>query len=182
MSQSITSAVAQQFIKSARAKGDDYAAMGLVRIESRSPDDIRAIVAGREPYRVSIARRKDGQAGFNVSCTCPYYDQEFAPCKHLWATFVVADREGLLAANGTSADTVDLKLLEPRTTAAITSALTRNPPSNRNARTAVSERMRAYWAARRANSQPRRAAAPPDPGAMALARIESFLQAREYES
>jgi superfamily II DNA or RNA helicase len=180
---SITTAVAHQFTKSARAKGEDYAAMGVVRIESGSPDQVRAVVVGREPYRVSIARRTDGKAGFTVTCTCPYYDQEFAPCKHLWATFVVAERDGFLRTNADDSARADFELIEPELVEPTAAVAVGSRVLTRADRADVSERMRAYWAARHGRVQGRRApASRPDPGSLALANLEAHLQARQSDS
>ena len=94
---SLRQALAHNFSTRTRMKGDEYVAMNRIRIESSSPTAVSALAIGTRLYRVSIERRdhEDG-VSFVASCDCPFNQQEFTPCKHLWATVCIADRDGHL--------------------------------------------------------------------------------------
>ena len=100
MVRSLSQALAHEFSARTRMKGEQYAANGLVRLESANATAVSGIALGTRAYRVSISRSDDSRrATFVVSCDCAYFQQEFTPCKHLWATVLVADREGHLGAH-----------------------------------------------------------------------------------
>src|SRR5688572_6884950 len=94
-------ALAREFSARTRMKGDEYVAMGLIRIASGSEAEVSAIALGTNEYRVSIIRRDRGtDATFAISCECPFYLQDFNPCKHIWGTLAIAEREGYLGSDG----------------------------------------------------------------------------------
>src|SRR4051812_14075757 len=95
---SVSDAVASEFSRSTRLKGDAYARRGRVEIEEGSADTVSAIIQGTRPYHVTIARRAgdDHVTTFEVSCECPFYGEGLAPCKHIWALFRIADDERYL--------------------------------------------------------------------------------------
>jgi superfamily II DNA or RNA helicase len=159
MSRSITAAVAHEFTGNARLRGEHYELAGRVELTSASAEAVEAVVDGTEPYRVTIARtpdHPDEEFAFDVSCGCPYYLQECRPCKHLWATFVAAEREGHLTAGAPLPAQAYLHLLDivddPEDSAPrIINDLSARP----------------------------RPTLPPHPGVAALARIESELRERD---
>jgi superfamily II DNA or RNA helicase len=56
-----------------------------------------ATVRGSQDYRVTI--RRDGRV-FSASCECPYFDDRFVVCKHIWAAMLEAERRQLLVGEG----------------------------------------------------------------------------------
>ena len=50
-------------------------------------------VRGTAKYRVRLRIRG---SKLHVSCTCPYFTPTGDPCKHIWATVLVADARSLL--------------------------------------------------------------------------------------
>jgi hypothetical protein len=60
---------------------------------------VRATVAGTQAYSVKLQHRR---GTLLISCTCPYFFDRGA-CKHLWATVLTAQDQGLLAALPTPA-------------------------------------------------------------------------------
>src|SRR5688572_4805460 len=94
---SLREALAHNFSARTRMKGDEYVARNRVQIESGSASAVHATVLGTGLYRVSITRRdNEGPATFAASCGCPYFRQEFTPCKHVWATVCLAEEKGHL--------------------------------------------------------------------------------------
>lgn len=76
-----------------RTRGREYHSAGVVSIQRSAADFLEAAVEGARIYSVSIAREQDG---LHVSCSCPYFDDWFEVCKHIWATLLTADERGLL--------------------------------------------------------------------------------------
>ncbi len=76
-----------------RNRGRDYHLGGAVSIESASETFIESAVTGEDLYHVFITRQADG---IHVSCTCPYMSDRYDSCKHIWATLLTAESEGLL--------------------------------------------------------------------------------------
>lgn len=76
-----------------QTRGRDYHSAGVVSARRSTADLIEAAVEGMRTYRVLVVREEDG---VHVSCSCPYFDDCFEPCKHVWATLLSADETGLL--------------------------------------------------------------------------------------
>ena len=70
-----------------RKRGVDYARSGLVRIEKRHSinEPVLAQVSGSDVYSVYL--RYDDRVLW-ATCTCPYFDENFEICKHIWATLI----------------------------------------------------------------------------------------------
>jgi superfamily II DNA or RNA helicase len=99
--------LAMRFSERARQRGEAYQRAGLVTIKQSSPTSIRAAATGTENYDVRIA--VDGRT-LVLSCSCPAFDSD-GPCKHLWATALVAAERRMLAAFPSPAN---VKLAAPR--------------------------------------------------------------------
>jgi superfamily II DNA or RNA helicase len=82
-----------EFSKNARVRGDDYRREGRVVITAASDSSIAARARGSEPYLLDISWQ---DATLLVRCDCPYFQDNGIPCKHLWATLLVAEEQGLL--------------------------------------------------------------------------------------
>jgi superfamily II DNA or RNA helicase len=85
---------------SVRSKGYGYYAAGAVTVVSATTEAVRASVRGTLPYDVEVLREGDG---YIAVCTCPYYSDRADICKHIWATILAADAEGLLPPDGPEA-------------------------------------------------------------------------------
>jgi superfamily II DNA or RNA helicase len=150
MAASLRQALAREFSAITRMKGEQYAAAHRIHVESGSAAAVEAVALGTRPYRVSIARHDHGSdATFNVSCECPYFRQEFTPCKHVWATLAVSEQAGYLRGEQQALRHVTLFL------EGIDSE---------------------YWLGEAA---PPRRPPPPDPGSVALDAIESSMRVLE---
>ncbi len=90
---SLIELVTQEFDSQVRARGRHYFEDGAVTIVDASAGRIKAKVQGNELYQVQIRFADEGILKYK--CTCPYFDQ-YGPCKHLWATLLEAQKEGIL--------------------------------------------------------------------------------------
>ncbi len=91
----IAQKVAREFGDSVRARGQSYFAKGRVRIISVKPNEVVvAKVRGTESYKVKM-RMRAGR--LHASCSCPYFEPNGIPCKHLWATILAVDSQNLIA-------------------------------------------------------------------------------------
>jgi superfamily II DNA or RNA helicase len=68
-----------------------------VRIEEGNAWRVAATVRGSLPYDVTLVRQGDEIEG---SCSCPYAETAFEPCKHVWATLLAAEAKNYLQGNG----------------------------------------------------------------------------------
>jgi superfamily II DNA or RNA helicase len=80
------------FDSAVRFRGAGYFRQRHVRLEPSDgpPEDIRAVVRGSRTYRVRLVVAE--VAG--LSCSCEYF-ADVGPCKHLWATVLEADLQGV---------------------------------------------------------------------------------------
>src|SRR5450432_3917341 len=81
-----------EFPRASLKRAVSYVVSGKVRITEQGPELIKAIVKGGAPYDVElrIARRR-----LSLSCDCASF-YTYGPCKHLWATVMVAEQRGIL--------------------------------------------------------------------------------------
>jgi superfamily II DNA or RNA helicase len=76
-----------------RSRGQAYFSAGAVRKLSGDEWSVEAKVQGSRLYEVDIFRLENS---FESSCSCPYYDGSSDICKHIWATFLAAEKTGYL--------------------------------------------------------------------------------------
>jgi len=89
----IAQKVARNFSDAVRSRGQSYFSKGRVSLMSAKPNEVVAKVRGTTKYRVRVRLRG---AKLLASCTCPYFSPQGEPCKHLWATLLLADSRGFL--------------------------------------------------------------------------------------
>jgi superfamily II DNA or RNA helicase len=87
---SLTEALAGEFDWVAKERGRVYERMGRVRVLRSGRTEAEAVVRGTLPYRVLVSWGSDG---FRLACECPRF--ETVPCKHVWATLLALERNGL---------------------------------------------------------------------------------------
>lgn len=90
---SLALALQNDFSRPTREKGEDYFYNGAVSSIAGTKDEVTATVWGTRPYQVRIEREKEGFIG---SCDCPYFQDRFVVCKHIWAVVRAADSRGFL--------------------------------------------------------------------------------------
>ncbi len=90
----IAQKVARQFADGVRSRGRSYFDKGRVVVTSAKAGQIVvAKVRGTDAYKVKL-RLRNGK--LHASCTCLYFGPQGEPCKHIWATVLVADARQLL--------------------------------------------------------------------------------------
>src|SRR4051795_1255763 len=82
-----------QFSEPVRRGGAACQQAGAVTIKYATARLIRALAVGTDEYEVRIAV-DDGT--LVLSCSCPAFERD-GPCKHLWATALVANERRMLA-------------------------------------------------------------------------------------
>jgi superfamily II DNA or RNA helicase len=105
----IAQKVARYFSDAVRSRGQSYFVKGRVTVITARASDVVARVRGTARYRVRLRMRG---SKLLASCTCPYFNPQGEPCKHLWATLLSAEARGLLLSSPLSS--VDLVTESPR--------------------------------------------------------------------
>jgi superfamily II DNA or RNA helicase len=78
-------------------RGSRYWRNQAVELLETRPEAVAAAVYGTDCYDVGLFW--DKHAGvLEGSCTCPYFSDRQDICKHIWATILAADEDGLLTA------------------------------------------------------------------------------------
>ncbi len=85
------------FKKAARERGREYFERGRVTLRGASDDSIEARVkgSGSRVYRVAI--EIVDQSELITDCSCPFAYDHLEPCKHVWATLLAAEDEGVFS-------------------------------------------------------------------------------------
>src|SRR4051795_10666610 len=89
----IAQKVARNFSDAVRTRGQSYFLKGRVTLMAARSGEVVARVRGTAKYRVRLRMRG---SKLLASCTCPYFSPQGEPCKHLWATLLLAESRGLL--------------------------------------------------------------------------------------
>ena len=89
----IAQKVARRFSDAVRSRGQSYFVKGRVTVITARAGEIVTRVRGTAKYRVRLRMRG---SKLLASCTCPYFKPQGEPCKHLWATLLLAEGRGLL--------------------------------------------------------------------------------------
>jgi superfamily II DNA or RNA helicase len=76
-----------------RERGRDYFLSRRVTVVEGDAWHVDANVRGTESYDVTLIRERDE---IEAWCTCPYCEDHFEPCKHIWATLLAAEAKGHL--------------------------------------------------------------------------------------
>src|SRR3954454_2006809 len=91
----IAQKISRTFTDAVRSRGQSYFAKGRVIVSAAVAGGVIAKVRGTAKYRVRLRIRGNK---LHVSCSCPYFTPTGDPCKHVWATVLVADARNLLQA------------------------------------------------------------------------------------
>ena len=83
--------------KRTRERGRDYFASRRVTVVEGDAWHVDATVRGSRSYDVKLSRERDA---IEAWCSCPYCEDYFEPCKHIWATLLAAEAEGYLQGDG----------------------------------------------------------------------------------
>ena len=86
--------IAGEFPEQIRRRGAGCHRAGVVNIVAHSATGIRAVAIGTHDYSVRIEAQ--GRT-LVLGCSCPYFEDQ-GPCKHIWATALLANHRKLLGA------------------------------------------------------------------------------------
>ena len=103
----LTRVLAVQVPGGSRVKGRAYHLDGAVRTITGTPWSADSLVQGERTYAVRIDRNKGG--AFTASCDCPYFQDRFVVCKHIWASLLEAERRGFLLGDTALPDTASIE-------------------------------------------------------------------------
>ena len=93
----LTTRVRNQVTNTVRERGHEYYRSGAVRIEEGDDRHVRAVVHDTDFYEVNLSRSRKTVRAW---CTCPYCDENYLVCKHVWATLLAAEERGYLGSTG----------------------------------------------------------------------------------
>src|SRR5438874_2058165 len=97
MSVTLTQVLAATVPGGSRVKGRAYFPDGPVTRIAGDAWSVEATVRGSRDYHVTIRRETEA---FSGSCECPYFEDRFVVCKHIWAAMLEAERRKLLLGEG----------------------------------------------------------------------------------
>lgn len=90
----IAQQLAAEFDEGVRSRGQSYFLDDRVYITTTAQGDaITSKVRGTVTYRVKMRLRDNA---LMTSCSCPFFGEHGAACKHIWATVLAVDDQGLL--------------------------------------------------------------------------------------
>ncbi len=83
--------IGRNISRAIKLRGQDYFIKNAVRILFADADFVSAQVAGSQDYEVDIEREQDVLI---YSCDCPFFEESFQVCKHIWATLLELEKQG----------------------------------------------------------------------------------------
>ncbi len=93
----LTEELSDEVGRLSQQRGRQYFLSGAVKRIKGDAVSINAVVQGTIRYNVAIS----SMDGFlDYSCTCPYFERDFEPCKHIWAACLAAEQRGYLKGAG----------------------------------------------------------------------------------
>jgi superfamily II DNA or RNA helicase len=93
----LTEELSDEVGRLSQQRGRQYFLSGAVKRIRGDALSIDAVVQGTMQYDVNISN-VDGFLDY--SCTCPYFERDFEPCKHIWAACLAAEQKGYLKGTG----------------------------------------------------------------------------------
>ena len=94
MRDGLTSRLFNQVDRLSQERGRRYFLRGAVNYMEGDAWSLHAGVQGTYLYDVQVSADKHI---IKVSCTCPFFERELDPCKHIWAALLAAEQSGFLA-------------------------------------------------------------------------------------
>ena len=92
---SLADACESEFRADVRGRGRSYFLEKRVTLVDPTPSGVCALVDGNADNYALFVTWSEAQSGvLGASCTCPYFD-EHGCCKHLWATLLAIDAQGM---------------------------------------------------------------------------------------
>jgi superfamily II DNA or RNA helicase len=94
MRDSLTGRFFNQVDRLSQERGRRYFMRGAV---SFIEGDARSVHAGVQGTCLYDVRASMAKLVVHTSCTCPFFERELEPCKHIWAALLAAEQSGFLA-------------------------------------------------------------------------------------
>src|SRR3970282_1601178 len=89
----LTEQIADEVGRLSQERGRQYYIRGAVKKIDGDGTSVNAVVQGTMRYHVEIMSLDDF---LDYSCSCPYFERDLEPCKHIWATCLAAEQKGYL--------------------------------------------------------------------------------------
>jgi superfamily II DNA or RNA helicase len=89
----LTEQIADEVGRLTQERGRQYYVRGAVTQIDGDGRSVNAVVQGTLRYTVEIMSIDDF---LDYSCSCPYFERDLEPCKHIWATCLAAEKKGYL--------------------------------------------------------------------------------------
>ncbi|MGE5852768.1 MAG: SWIM zinc finger family protein, partial [Deltaproteobacteria bacterium] len=89
----LTQQIADEVGRLTQERGRQYFLRGAVESIEGDNSSVTAVVQGTMRYRVQI---KNLDEFIDYSCSCPFFERDFEPCKHIWAAALKAEQRGYL--------------------------------------------------------------------------------------
>jgi hypothetical protein len=89
----LTEQISEEVGRLTQERGRDYFNRGAVERIEGDRTSARAVVKGTLRYDVEITSIDEFM---DYSCTCPFFERDLEPCKHIWATVLAAEQRGYL--------------------------------------------------------------------------------------
>ena len=125
----LTEQIADEVGRLSQERGRQYYIRGAVKQIDGDDLSVNAVVQGTIRYNVEITSIDEF---LDYSCSCPYFERDLEPCKHIWAVALTAEQKGYLRGRE-DASALDrfagLREPFPRTPAAKPSQVKRPPPA-----------------------------------------------------
>ncbi|HEY7219245.1 MAG TPA: SNF2-related protein [Candidatus Binatia bacterium] len=125
----LTEQIADEVGRLSQERGRQYYIRGAVKQIDGDASSVNAVVQGTIRYDVEITRIDEF---LDYSCSCPYFERDLEPCKHIWAVALTAEQKGYLRGrdefNALDRFSVSRKPF-PTTPAAKPAQVKRPPPS-----------------------------------------------------
>jgi hypothetical protein len=97
----LTEQISEEVGRLTQERGREYFNRGAVERIEGDRTSVRAVVQGTLRYDVEIARIDEF---LDYSCSCPFFERDLEPCKHIWATVLAAEQRGYLRGRETGSD------------------------------------------------------------------------------
>ncbi len=97
----LTDQISDEVGRLTQQRGRDYFHRGAVKRIDGDRTSVRAVVQGALRYAVEITAIDEF---LDYSCTCPFFERDLEPCKHIWAAALAAEQHGYLRGSTIEAD------------------------------------------------------------------------------
>ena len=88
-----TEQIADEVGRLTQERGRQYFHRGAVKSIDGDHSSVHAVVQGTIRYDVEITSIDEF---LDYSCSCPYFERDLEPCKHIWAVSLAAEQQGYL--------------------------------------------------------------------------------------